>query len=362
MKPNKKHITGALRNFKKQSGVALITALILTTIAVSVAGTVMYRQQIQIRLSSNIAHMEQAYLYANGMEDWAGTILIKSFNDHKEYDSVLDDWAVLLPPIPIPGGVMNGQLFDLQARLNLNSLDRPQPIPPPPPREGQPQPEPKPDIADINRQRIQKLIEQVDPDQEMGPPENFTDIVKDWIDKDQENGNHSNNPEEEISGNGAESPYYQSLEPAYYSANTLLVSPTELRLLKGVDKKIYNKLKEHVSTLPIKANNNEIKTPININTATVDVLKTIGFDPTEAGDIYDKVQDSPFESKEEFENYVSDNIPEAPADFKHDTDVNSSYFLLQGKVEIHNSRLFINSILERKNGRISVIMRDFSKL
>ena len=345
---------------KKQSGVALITALIVTTIAVSIAGTVMYRQQIQILLSSNIAHLEQAYLYANGMEDWAGTILIKSYNDHKTYDSITDDWAVLLPPIPIPGGVMNGQLFDLQARLNLNSLDRPQPPPPPPVQEGQPQPEPKPDIADINRKRLQELIKQVDPDQEMGPPENFTDILKDWIDSDQENGNHSNKPEEEVSGNGAESPYYQSLEPAYFSANTLLASPTELLLLKGMTKKIYDKLKENVSTLPIKIDNKEIKTPVNINTATVDVLKTLGFDPTEAGDIYDKVQETPFETKKDFENYIRDNIADIPTNIKHDTDVSSSYFLLQGKVEINNARLFINSILERKKGRISVIMRDFS--
>ena len=40
--------------------------------------------------------------------------------------------------------------------------------------------------------------------------------------------------------------------------------------------------------------------------------------------------------------------------------VKSDYFLLQGKVQINNARLFINSILERKNGQVSVIMRDFS--
>ena len=112
---------------KKQRGIALITAMIVTGIAVSIATVIMYRQQIQIRLSSNISHLEQAYLYANGMEDWAGTILKKSFQDHPEYDSLLDDWhsenALVLP---ITGGLMTGKLYDLQARINLNSLNNTQ--------------------------------------------------------------------------------------------------------------------------------------------------------------------------------------------------------------------------------------------
>ena len=104
---------------KKQRGIALITALIITSIAISLAATVMYRQQIHIRFSGNIAHMEQAYIYANGMEDWAGTILKNSYNDHPKYDSLKDDWAVLLPPIPIPGGVMNGSYLTCRHGLIL---------------------------------------------------------------------------------------------------------------------------------------------------------------------------------------------------------------------------------------------------
>ncbi len=368
----------------KQSGVALITALIITAIAVSLAGMVMYRQQIQIRLSSNIGHMEQAYLYANGMEEWAGTILLKSYKEHPKYDSFDDDWAQTLPPIPIPGGILNGQLYDLQARLNVNSLARPLP-----PRKNQQQTnqqqtnqrvvrdasgrlsvvrnqgntqnnEPPPNIAKINRDRLQRLLQNLDPDEKMGPVQNFTDILKDWIDKDQINGN-SNNPRDPNTGSGAESPYYQSLEPSYFSADTLMVSPTELLLLKDMDKEVYKKLKDFVTTLPIKDSaNKEIKTPVNINTARVEVLQALGFDPADANKIYDHVQEKPFQTKKEFSDYIRDNIAQPPNDIEVDTGVNSQYFLLQGKVQINNARLFINSILERKNGRISVIMRDFS--
>jgi len=355
---------------KHQSGVALITAMIITSIAISLAGVVMYRQQIHIRLSSNISHLEQSYLYAKGMEDWAGTILERTYKDHKNYDSLEDDWAVLLPPIPIPGGIMNGQVYDLQARININSIARPKPKPPqgqgqpgsqtppgrqaggqPPPRQGQQQgqDQKKPDIAKITKKQLTNLMTQVDPDQDMGPPQNFVDILSDWIDKDQDTSDF-----------GAESDYYQSLEPAYFCADSLLVSPTELRLLKDMKKKVYDKLLKYITTLPIKT-----ETPINVNTASIEVLKAIGFDPASAEKIHKEVEKRPFRNQTEFKEYLDNNSdvtkPELFDENKEikNLSVKSSFFLLQGNVKINNARLFINSILERKNGKVSVIMRDF---
>ena len=331
----------------KQSGVALITAMIITSIAISLAGTVMYRQQIHIRLSSNISHLEQSYLYAKGMEDWAGTILERTYKDHKDYDSLEDDWAVLLPPIPIPGGVMNGQLYDLQARINLNSLARPKPRVPR--SSGEPPTPTKPYVAEITKKQLKNLMIQLDADQDMGPPENFVDILSDWIDKDQDTSDF-----------GAESDYYQSLEPAYFSADSVLVSPTELRLLKGMKKKIYDKLLKHLTTLPIKT-----ETPINVNTASLEVLKAVGFDPASAEAIRKEVEKRPFRNHNEFKEYLDNNADVTkPENFDEKLEiknlsVNSNFFLLQGNVKINNARLFINSILERKNGKVSVIMRDF---
>ncbi len=371
----------ALNRTSRQQGIALITALIITAIAVSLAATVMYRQQIHIRFSGNIAHVEQAYLYANGMEDWAGTFLEKSYKKHPGYDSLKDDWAVLLPPIPIPGGVMNGQLFDLQARINLNSLNR-KPI-----RVRQqnqnnnqnnnqgtnrsPNRQPNPnqqrrqeeviDIAQITRNRITSLMRKtIDPDEEMGPAENFSDIVKDWIDKDQTNGNLK--PHSAGSGFGAESPYYQSLEKPYFSADTLLVSPTELRLLKDMNKKVYKKLLDDqlISTLPIR-----LKTPINVNTAKEEILKAIGFDEQTVSNIIKKREEEPFQTINSFLDFDDVRLALTPSQLtghlsKEDLDVKSSYFLLQGVVRINHARLFVNSLLERKRGKVSVIMRDFS--
>ena len=374
---------------KQQKGIALITAMIITSIAVSLAGMIMYRQQIQIRLSSNIGHFEQAYLYANGMEDWAGTILDKSYEDHPEYDSLADDWySETGITLPITGGIMQGKLYDLQARINLNSLNRPKKktnnsSSPTNTNEALTEEEYVENLikeggnekvedekyeypAEVIRQRLINLMTiEVDPDQEMGSPENFTDVLKDWIDDDQDNGNKEKGGDG--SGNGAESPYYQTQEPAYYSADTDLISLTELRLLKEMKEDIYKKLAKHTTTLPIVDKTNKtVDTPININTAEKPVLLAIGLTPDKADELIELVKETPFENIKDFkESSIVSNVlktesnPDGDID-SDQLDVKSNFFYLEGRVEINNVRIFINSILERKNGKVSVIMRDFS--
>jgi len=207
----------------ERCGVALLVALIITTIAIVLASAVVYRQQLHIRLTGNLGSLEQAYQYALGMEDWASTILETDYQKSPKMDSLDEAWATLLPPIPIPGGSMNGQLFDLQSRINLNLLNRepltikpvqdpkeqddknkgsifrdgedeeddedlkdkpPGEVTPPPGSENNPQNTRTIDIAAITTQRLENLIRVIDPDQELwrAPARNFPEIVKDWID------------------------------------------------------------------------------------------------------------------------------------------------------------------------------------
>lgn len=374
-----------LQSVHKQRGVALIIALVITTIALTLASAVVYRQQLHIRLTGNIANLEQAYQYSSGMEDWAGTILETDYQDNKEIDSLDEDWATLLPPIPIPGGNMNGQLYDLQARVNLNSLARKPPPEEPkkPTRQGgtsieETNTKPKPDISKITRQRLINIIANIDPDQNMGPHENFADVTKDWIDADQTNGNLIEG-DTNGSGSGAESPHYQSLEFPYYSASTLFVSPSELRLLKDMSDEVYKKLLPLVNTLPLPAKEEDLtlETPINVNTASTEVFEAIGFSKEAASNIIsyrenkknNDEQGSSKDTKQAFENmneFLNQEDVKAATDSKpslvstDNLDVKSNFFLLQGLVKINNTRLFINSILYRKNGKVSVIMRDFS--
>ena len=381
---------------QKQNGVALITALIITSVAVSFATLIIYRQQIQIRLSSNISTLEQNYQYAYGMEDFAGTILKRSFEDHPEYVSLNDDWySETGLVLPITGGIMTGKLYDLQARINVNSLIRPKieklqsdlnndnklnssgvvigtgaGIPNPDVKKASnPDDETKIEyvnIANITKERLTRLISNIDTQQDMGPAESFTVNLRDWIDKDEENGKSALSDDDTDIGNGAETPYYQSLGPAYYSANSEIISPTGLRLIKNMQEKFYTAISKEISTLPTQFENKPTVTPINVNTASEIVLAALGFTPDAITNILELRKDEPFASLESFKTIrvvedalITEANPDGLVD-PLDLDVKSEYFLLEGKVEINNTRLFINSILWHKNGLVSVIMRDFS--
>ncbi|MGB1310919.1 MAG: type II secretion system minor pseudopilin GspK [Leucothrix sp.] len=345
----------------KQSGAALLIALVIMTISIGIAANIMFRQQLHTRLASNISHLEQAYPYATALEDYARTILTKDFEDAPESDNLGEVWATKTPPVPIPGGTMEGQLFDLQSKLNLNNLYPPEkPIeenPEPPAPGAPPPPPPTPEelklIKDQDRyiiaqQRITRLIKTIDPEETLGPAANFADTVQDWIDEDND-----------TSVGGVESDYYQSLDPAYNTANSFLVNETELRLLKDVDTDVYKLLQPHLTPLPE-------YTPVNVNTASMDVIQALGFTPEAAENIISVRDEEPFESMENFLSLAvvsaaTQSTPDTePEVYEQDLSVTSKYFLLQGEVNIGTARLYINSILYRNDGKVTVVSRDFS--
>ena len=343
---------------KQQQGAALLIALVIMTIAIGIASNIMFRQQLHTRLASNISNLEQAYPYATAIEDWSRTILIRDLEDEPGTDNLTEAWATEIPPIPIPGGTMTGRLYDLQAKLNMNNLYPPEkPIEenPEPPVEGAP-----PATAEEIRvnedqwrythaqQRTKRLIETIDPDEELGPAENFGDTVQDWIDEDTN-----------TSPGGAESDYYQSQDPGYNTANSFLVSDTELRLLKDVDTDTYKLLRQYFTALPEYSE-------VNVNTAPIEVIQALGFTPEQAENIVSVRDEEPFQSMEAFLSLavVTDatQAPEGeePAVYEEYISVTSKYFLLQGEVNIGTARLYINSILHRNDGKVNVVSRDFS--
>lgn len=56
---------------KQQTGVALITALLITALATIVAVSMLGQQHLAIRRSTNFIHHDQALQYAFGGETWA---------------------------------------------------------------------------------------------------------------------------------------------------------------------------------------------------------------------------------------------------------------------------------------------------
>lgn len=105
-----------------QRGAALLLALIVTAIAASIASTMLFRGELQISRTLQLTRQTQAWQLAAGMEDWAFTILDRDRDVTPLWDSLDDAWALPLPPTPVPGGEISGDLLDLSGRFNLNSL------------------------------------------------------------------------------------------------------------------------------------------------------------------------------------------------------------------------------------------------
>eukprot|EP00903_Cladosiphon_okamuranus_P004476 g4474.t1 len=64
---------------------------------------------------------EQAILLALSAESWARSILRDDAADNN-VDSFEDDWAQVIPVLPVEGGSMTGCIVDMQSKYNINNL------------------------------------------------------------------------------------------------------------------------------------------------------------------------------------------------------------------------------------------------
>jgi general secretion pathway protein K len=305
-----------MKSFHTQKGVALITALLIVALATILTVAMTSRQQLDIRRTANLINREQAYMYALGGENWTKQILLRDAKNN-QFDSFNDIWATPMPPLPILGGTVQGHVEDLQGRFNLNNLIK----------ENQ--------ISKEDFTLFERLL------QILELPPKLAQIVVDWIDNDME-------PQLPY---GAEDNTYLIQKHAYRTSNTLLSSPTEIRLLSGFEQKNYQKLLPHISTLPT-------RTPINLNTATLEILMALveGLSDFEAQTLIASRDKKPFESVEDF--LVHDALAGLSINANNNLSVSSDYFFLTVQVQIARTQIQLNSILHRLPNKVEIVLRS----
>jgi len=89
-----------MRSPTRQSGVALITVMLIVAIATLVAVSMVDRQQLDIRRTGNLVFSDQALEYALGAEAWAIGLLEQDARDNA-VDYLGEDWATALAPIEV---------------------------------------------------------------------------------------------------------------------------------------------------------------------------------------------------------------------------------------------------------------------
>jgi len=217
-----------------QSGTALVTALLIVALASVIATAMLKQQHVDIRRAENMVNGDQVVLYLRAGENWVKQILTDDLLTGK-IDSRNDNWAKIDKSIQIENGTIQINVDDLQGRFNLNNLLD---------KEGLP--------SKKDMERFRHLLAVLELDTELVQP------VIDWMDADVN-----------ISlPTGAEDQEYLALKQAYRAANAAFVSTSELMLVKGFTRPVFDKLSPFISALPDRID-------INVNTVSIPVVAAI---------------------------------------------------------------------------------------
>ena len=292
----------------KQQGIALLMAMMVVAIATVTAVSLVHEQSLSIRKTAHIQATERAMMYGLGLEDYARLILQKDSKDSKT-DALDEDWAIGIPVLPIDGGFLSGSLSDAQSLVNINSL-----------------------LEKESEDQFRALCNNLDVSLD------FIPALKDWLDKDLET----------LDADGAEDDYYTGLEYSYRTGNRLMSDISELLLVKGMDREMYEKLKPFITALPV-------ATALNINTISAEIYKTIK-DAPGTDKFIDEREKDPFSSLEDYKKRMNHQLPQKGIS------VSSEYFQASGQVSIGEKTIYINTLIHRdKKGATTIISRKLGE-
>ncbi len=289
---------------KRQQGLALLFALLVVVIATTISVSLSFDGKYLIRKTSHIQWQDRASLYALGLEDWARVILQRD-RDDGEIDHLAEDWATVIPGLPIEGGLLSGYLEDEQGKFNLNSL-----------------------VGDeLAVKRFERLCDN------LGIEPVFLAALQDWIDGDGE-----------VRFPGGIEELYND----YRVANRPLADVSELLLVKDMTQDIFDILLPHVTALPAEAR-------MNLNTMSDTVFASLG----EAADtdlfLEERDRDA-FESVESFVERMQFPIE------TNGLSVDTEYFRAHGTVIQGNQSYQLTSLIQRQDsGETRVINRTLGQ-
>ena len=242
---------------RAQSGVALVTAVLIVAIAAAIAVQIAFAHQIWFRQMENVADRDATDWLRRGALHWASLALLEDAAQNST-DDLGESWAMGLPTLPVEGGTIKVSIEDAQGRFNLNSV-----------------------VNSSSLQVFSRLLEALRLDSQLA------NAVLDWIDSD-----------DVVSPGGAEDVDYLTFNPPYRAANQPMASVEELRLIRGFDAKTLAALLPYVTVLPVATND------INVNTASPAVLAALvpGLDLASAQRIAEQRGSSAYKSVDEFKS------------------------------------------------------------
>jgi general secretion pathway protein K len=210
---------------RNNRGIALLITISVTTILVAAA--LEYNRRARFAVISTAAARDRltlSYMASSGVQI-AMALLVKDKLE-SNFDSLAEDWAVpekieeLLQEIPYDAGKLTVTITDELSKIQVNALVQ------------------FPDSRQFNPAQVMlwdqflRYIRDEEDLQDDSDPVAIVNSVKDWLD--------SGDDEATTGLSGAESSYYEDLDPPYASRNGPMQDLSELLLIKGITPQIFN--------------------------------------------------------------------------------------------------------------------------
>ncbi|MBV8664882.1 MAG: type II secretion system minor pseudopilin GspK [Burkholderiaceae bacterium] len=335
-----------------QRGVAVITALLLTTLAITIVASLFWQQQVQVRSIENQRLQLQKQWILRGALDYARLVLREDART-SNIDHLGEPWAVPLEETRLDQYVddnradgeasdatLSGNIVDAQSRLNLTNLCVGGAIDP------------------VQVEAFARLLSS------LSLPPNLAQAAANMMQTAQKAGGQTQ---------AAAAVAAQGASVVAAQANAAPLAPTtaattettgalptagggtseplgltqrdDLLAVPGFTPEIVAKLKDYVVVLPT-------VTPVNVNTASPQVLSAIvGTLPL--SDAYGLV------ARRTFYNSVADFASNVPGQAVNPSDpklsVATGYFLVNGKVRLSRAALDVQSLIQRNGMNTAVV-------
>ena len=313
---------------EKQSGLALITVLMILAIMVTVATTMSGRLVLALKRTEGIIFSQKSYWYGQSAAELGRMVLDEDFAD-SEVTSLDQMWATPDMIFPLDNGQISGGIKDLRSCFNVNSLIQPA----------------KESDSDIVLEQFETLLEALGVDDySVGI---IAESTRDWIDE--------NNDSE--SSKGAEDSFYQGLNVPYLAANNLLVEISELRAIQGVDKDIYKKIAPYLCAIP------SVEQKINVNTVSVDQPEILyalfkASDDSSIADFKSLLEERPSSGWDSVNDFLDNSlftVVEVTDQMKKQLSVSSEYFQYSGVAQFEDRYQAFEFVYQIDENKASVI-------
>ncbi|MBK1891569.1 type II secretion system minor pseudopilin GspK [Undibacterium sp. 14-3-2] len=330
-------------HYSRQRGVAVVTALLLTTLAITIVASLFWQQQVQVRSIENQRMQLQKKWILRGAIDWARLIL-REDKKQSNVDHLGEPWAVRLEDTRLDQYVENGradtdasdaslsgQVIDAQSLYNLNNLATDGVV------DGR-------ETAVFARlltnlrfsgdlaQRTASAIAQSQPKAVV--PKGAPDSA----------------PASAPANSGGN--VKTTSEDAQAAVQFLRFTQVDdLLSIPGYTPEMVNKLRSYVIALPRKS----VITTINLNTAPAEVLaaRIEGMSLSDAAMVVASRERAYITGFADFETRFPDK---AKMTSKKEVDTSTNYFVVNGKVKMNRSLMDVSALIERAEDASTTVL------